>query len=602
VTDDPGSHDAVRVLLDDEIHVHYRFLDLLPHGADATPGGSAYAGQHNGLCGARRAGALSMQTGTHTGAVPVRVEAHREAPPVPDDWQDVVEVPFTPAGSRYALSGFDQSLPLELPPGIGRARWCADRMDDGYDGARTAGAPVTDRYLLQLWPAAPEPDAVVRTGSRRAERLHRSAQEAQPFDIPPAVERVEPPPGDGLRILREHMARELDPTHPTPRAVRRAGAPAVVGAGSTSRPDAPPPTRADMRASLRRMQARLGWLADTYPELTARLAAAPASEQRAVAGWAARRLVVAAGLAADGQLAAVLDAVRDGRPAPLVRAEDVTDRLLAGAPGSIARPGSPVPEPDAPAHPTAAAVDAVLRSVSRRPADAVTGAVQALVRQAEDRPGAIADVLARLDAAAGGVVPEEEYAEPTEDDRRRLRQTEQERADVARTARQAALDRLRWGPVTPSERLRAIPGNTSWLARAHHDLAERIAHAPAAAQRELAVRGARRALAAAGLEGDAELAAALDAASAARPHPPLDPPALWQRLLPGPRRAEIRMGTPPPTVRLHPTALAVDAVLQAVQADTAAAAIGVVAVMLHSGDDPEGTVATASALLDDAGA
>jgi hypothetical protein len=209
MTETRGQRDGARVLLDAEVHVHYGFLDLLPFGADATEGRLAYAGQANGLCGARRPGALSMRTGTHTGPVPVRVEAHPARPAVPGGWQDVVEVPFAPDGPRYALTAFDAATAIEVPAGVGRARWCADRMDDGYGGARMAGDPVTDRYLLQLWPAPPAPEEVVRSSSRRSAYWAEVARDTAPVDLEPARAWVEPSREEAIRLLHAERDRLL---------------------------------------------------------------------------------------------------------------------------------------------------------------------------------------------------------------------------------------------------------------------------------------------------------------------------------------------------------------------------------------------------------
>ncbi|WP_203669301.1 hypothetical protein [Cellulomonas pakistanensis] len=339
--------DEVRVLLDTEVHVHYGFLDLLPYGADPTSGHQAYAGQANGLCGARRPGALSLRTGTHTGPVPVRIEAHLTRPEVPDGWQDVVEVPFTPAGPRYALSAFDSAENIEVPAEVGRARWCADRMDDGYDGARMDDDPVTDRYLLQLWPAPPAPEAVVRTSSRRSAYWAGVARDTYPVALEPARAWVEPSREEAIRRLRAERDRRLRGPRPRGAAVtaRPRPAPSSDDAGRArpvrpvrpGRPDLPgdrplvagPPT-ATARTPFDRgaWRAREEWLATAFPELAAELGAASAPAQRAVAAWAARRLAVAAGVLADADVEALLDAVRDGRAAPAVDRKELTRRLV----------------------------------------------------------------------------------------------------------------------------------------------------------------------------------------------------------------------------------------------------------------------------------
>jgi hypothetical protein len=52
-------------------------------------------------------------------------------------------------------------------------------MDDAWDGTRLDGDPALDRYLLQLWPAAWAPDAVLRQSTEAAAYWNGVAQETQ---------------------------------------------------------------------------------------------------------------------------------------------------------------------------------------------------------------------------------------------------------------------------------------------------------------------------------------------------------------------------------------------------------------------------------------
>lgn len=626
VTEARGRADGVRVLLDVEVHVHYGFLDLLPFGADATAGGLAYAGQANGLCGARRLGALSMRTGTHTGPVPVCVEAHPGRPEVPDGWQDVVEVPFTPAGARYALTAFGSAHELEVPAGVGRARWCADRMDDGDDGARMAGDPVTDRYLLQLWPAQPAPEEVVRSSSRRFAYWAGVARDTYPVDLEPARGWAEPSRDAAIRRLREERDRKLREPGPHGTAVTARPRPAPFGSSADrvrqARPSSPgdhapvadPPTgTARTLFHLSAWRAREEWLATAFPALAAELDAAPADAQRAVAAWAARRLAVAAGVLADEDVAALLDAVRDGRAVPAVDRTALTGRLIGDprrdAPGAAHVGTGPVPAADAPSDARAAALRAVGAAVDLPPGRAVVDAVTALVRQADDRDRAVGDVVDRLRAAARGDVPDEERAGPSAADRVRLADERALRVRADADAHRAAADRLTWGPERPSDRLRAIPGNTAWFAQHDLELAERLAHAPDAAQRAVAVAVARRAAVRAGIASDPEIAAALDVAAGVRTGAPPDRGTLWEQYFPGPGTAAVITFVEPGDPRTsagrppsHPAAVALDAVLAATLGDPAAAAVGAVSAVLLTVADPAAEAAAIRRDLDAAGA
>lgn len=80
------------------------------------------------------------------------------------------------------LTSFQDSFELRLPAVRSlRARYCAS----GMEAARGADSvmdeePTVDRYLLQLWPAAPAPDAVVRLTSDIAAYWHGEARAIAP--------------------------------------------------------------------------------------------------------------------------------------------------------------------------------------------------------------------------------------------------------------------------------------------------------------------------------------------------------------------------------------------------------------------------------------
>lgn len=173
------------VLFEGDVHVHYGFVNL--HGEDALPPElETRGGQVNGLCGAAVPGALGMVTGLHTGTVPVRVEALDGPPPLDGEWEEVVEVSFRPPGRRCLLSTFDDAHPVELPvDGELRARWSARGMDLARDAdTRGPEEPALDAYLLQLWPASPAPDVVLRQTSAAAASWHSVARDTAPPPSP----------------------------------------------------------------------------------------------------------------------------------------------------------------------------------------------------------------------------------------------------------------------------------------------------------------------------------------------------------------------------------------------------------------------------------
>lgn len=178
----------MEVLFDGGVHVHYGFLALEP--ADWAVGSLGFmlesiGGQANGICGARVPHAVRMQTGLHTGEVPVRVERHDERPGVADEWEDVVEVSVTLTADEYAVKAFDTSEPVgTIPAGDYRARWCAAGMDAGHELDTPApGESAPDRYLLQLWPQDPASDEVLRQTSEQAASWHGVAAQTPAVDV-----------------------------------------------------------------------------------------------------------------------------------------------------------------------------------------------------------------------------------------------------------------------------------------------------------------------------------------------------------------------------------------------------------------------------------
>lgn len=111
------------------------------------------------------------------GRWPVRLEVRGARPRVADWCEDVVEVPYAHTGSDIEMGSFESwSRSLALPPGDYRVRLCATGLDSAaqepeFDGRRYH--VYSSRHLIQLWPAAPEAEAVLRAGSRWAAQQHR---------------------------------------------------------------------------------------------------------------------------------------------------------------------------------------------------------------------------------------------------------------------------------------------------------------------------------------------------------------------------------------------------------------------------------------------
>ena len=179
--------------VDGEVHVHYGQIYVESDPENHGPGlAEAFAGQTAGLCGAATPGALWLNTGLHTGDVGFTVEVCDQAPQLDPVWEDVVEVSFRPASARSALVQWagEDSWDLDLEETDYRVRYCARGMDRASEeDTRLGDEPQLDRYLLQFWPAPPEPARVVKETSQIAAYWHRYARTLPPPPTP--AERAE---------------------------------------------------------------------------------------------------------------------------------------------------------------------------------------------------------------------------------------------------------------------------------------------------------------------------------------------------------------------------------------------------------------------------
>ncbi|MFG2907508.1 hypothetical protein ACGF13_20910 [Kitasatospora sp. NPDC048286] len=283
----------VRRPVDGEVRVHYGQIYVESDPDDPGPDLTrAFAGQRAGLCGAAVPGALWLTTGLHTGAVGFTVEVHEQAPPLDEDWEDVVEVSFRPVTDSSLLVewGGGDARELGLAQCDHRVRYCALGLDEGHRlDTRTPDEPGAERYLLQFWPAPPEPDRVLRQTSRKAAYWHDYARKLPP---PPTPEER------AAEELRARLARE--------RVARENRAAAELWEWGGRRPS----------EALRGVVGNVRGLLDFDAPLLHALDDAGPRAQRAVARFAARRACAAAGLAGLDWVAAALTALDEGRPLP----------------------------------------------------------------------------------------------------------------------------------------------------------------------------------------------------------------------------------------------------------------------------------------------
>jgi hypothetical protein len=165
-----------RELMDEVVHTCYGQFDIVYRDTGGFDGEwpRFFSGQTNGLVGAADADGVYLNLARWGGGSRVRIELHTDAPDGDPHWEDVVEVSTTvptDAHARWMSWGGESwgDLP-DLTPGDYRVRVSAHGRDRGKADEHADG--VVDSYLVQLWPAPPSPDVIVRTSSKDAQRWH----------------------------------------------------------------------------------------------------------------------------------------------------------------------------------------------------------------------------------------------------------------------------------------------------------------------------------------------------------------------------------------------------------------------------------------------
>ncbi|MGA5134789.1 hypothetical protein ACPCTO_33880 [Streptomyces olivoreticuli] len=283
----------MRRLVDGHVHVDYSqiYVESDPAGFDAGLA-EAFAGQASGLCGAAVPGALWLRTGLHTGNVGFTVEVHDQAPPLDPAWEDVVEVSFHPVSARSRLVQWagEAVCELELEETGYRVRYCAAGMDQAWQwDAGPDEEPQPEHYLLQFWPASPEPDRVLKQTTEKAACWHDYARRQPP--PPTREERAEAE--RAARLAQEQAEWELELAYERWDWGGQLPSQALRDVGG------------NVRALLR-----------FAPALVHAIDAAGPEAQRAVALLAARRACETAGLAELDWVAGSLAALADKRPLP----------------------------------------------------------------------------------------------------------------------------------------------------------------------------------------------------------------------------------------------------------------------------------------------
>ncbi|GAA2829536.1 hypothetical protein GCM10010452_67390 [Crossiella cryophila] len=302
-------------MLGKTVSVHYGQMYLLnrdsPFDGDLS---ASFRGQSNGLLGAARPELLFLITGRHTGEVGLDIELHDREPPPAADWPDVVEASCRLTGDDPVLSEWGERwYELDLPPGDYRIRYCAQGMDAANDAVTADG--VLDRYLLQLWPAEPAPDAVLSQTSRSAAYWHTEARKL-------------PPPATPAELATEAARRDAEESV---RAALRERQEDIRRWGG----EPPSPALRQLKGNARKMIRE-------HRDLAEALAAADPATQRALAAALARQACAAARLTALDWITGALAAVDRGeQPFSDWRAAGQLLLTDPAVPSTVAVPGGP---------------------------------------------------------------------------------------------------------------------------------------------------------------------------------------------------------------------------------------------------------------------
>ena len=164
------------VIFDRSVETDYGQFELVWRDGFGFDGDvdKVFDGQVNGLAGAASADGLYLNLARRSGGSPVQIVLHEAQPALSEYWEDVVEVSISiPADAQPSWSTWagEDSGVLSIPSGTYRVRVNARGRDAGRDG-EFADEPV-DWYLIELWPAPIQADAILRTTSGDASYWHR---------------------------------------------------------------------------------------------------------------------------------------------------------------------------------------------------------------------------------------------------------------------------------------------------------------------------------------------------------------------------------------------------------------------------------------------
>jgi hypothetical protein len=135
-----------------------------------------FAHQVNGLVGAGDPRGVYLTLARRSGGSSVRIVLHDSEPDLDDEWEDIVEVSaHLPDGAApwWSTWAGEDGGALGIPPGTYRIRVGAKGRDAGRGDGEFAD-DVVDFYLIDMWPAPAQADAIVRVGSDDARYWHQA--------------------------------------------------------------------------------------------------------------------------------------------------------------------------------------------------------------------------------------------------------------------------------------------------------------------------------------------------------------------------------------------------------------------------------------------
>jgi hypothetical protein len=164
------------VLLDEVVETDYGQFDITYDEEGGFDGDADrfFAGQVNGLVGAADPHGLYLVLARRSGGSHVRIVRTDREPQDDPAWEDVVEVSTRiPDSGSVGWVTWGGEMSGELPgltPGDYRVRVSARGRDAGANDE--FADEVLDHYLLELWLAPEDVDAIIRTTSQDAAYWH----------------------------------------------------------------------------------------------------------------------------------------------------------------------------------------------------------------------------------------------------------------------------------------------------------------------------------------------------------------------------------------------------------------------------------------------